>query len=54
MNFTDQSISVADTEAKDMYGSKLKQLEEVKSKYDPDNLFSYGLSLAPRPLNLVN
>jgi hypothetical protein len=51
---TDHNPPVADTEAKDMYGSKLKQLEEVKSKYDPNNLFSYGLRLAPRPLNLVN
>ncbi|KAH7381626.1 hypothetical protein BKA66DRAFT_419009 [Pyrenochaeta sp. MPI-SDFR-AT-0127] len=43
-----------DTEAAELYGANVKRLEELKHKYDPDNLFSNGTRLTPRPLVVVN
>lgn len=42
-----------DVDAKDVYGSNVKRLEELKHKYDPDNLFSHGTRLTPRPRMVV-
>jgi FAD/FMN-containing dehydrogenase len=44
----------ADVEANDIFGANVKKLEDLKSKYDPDNLFSHGTKLTPRPLVVVN
>ena len=54
-----QSIAVLTTidsgvEANDIFGANVKRLEELKHKYDPDNLFSHGTRLTPRPLVVVN
>ncbi|ORY10626.1 hypothetical protein BCR34DRAFT_485287 [Clohesyomyces aquaticus] len=43
-----------DVSAKEVYGSNARKLEELKHKYDPDNLFSRGLRLVPRPIVVVN
>ncbi|KAF2659274.1 FAD-binding domain-containing protein [Lophiostoma macrostomum CBS 122681] len=43
-----------DVSAQDVYGSNTKRLEELKHKYDPDNLFDRGTRLVPRPLVVVN
>ncbi|KAH7079307.1 hypothetical protein BKA63DRAFT_263438 [Paraphoma chrysanthemicola] len=44
----------ADVEANEIFGANVKRLEDVKHKYDPDNLFSHGTRLTPRPLVVVN
>jgi hypothetical protein len=44
----------ADVEANDIFGPNVKRLEDLKHKYDPDNLFSHGTRLTPRPLVVVN
>ena len=44
----------ADVEANEILGANVKRLEELKHKYDPDNLFSHGTKLTPRPLVVVN
>ena len=44
----------ADVEANEIFGANVKRLEELKHKYDPDNLFSHGTRLTPRPLVVVN
>ena len=43
-----------DIPASAIYGSNAKKLAELKNKYDPDNLFSRGLKLGPRPVVVVN
>ncbi|KAF2192545.1 FAD-binding domain-containing protein [Zopfia rhizophila CBS 207.26] len=43
-----------DAAASEIYGSNAKKLEELKHRYDPDNLFSRSLRLVPRPLVVVN
>jgi FAD/FMN-containing dehydrogenase len=43
-----------DVEANDIFGANVKKLEDLKQKYDPDNLFSHGTKLTPRPLVVVN
>ncbi|USP82809.1 hypothetical protein yc1106_10083 [Curvularia clavata] len=43
-----------DVEANDLFGANVKRLEELKQKYDPENLFSHGTKLTPRPLVVVN
>lgn len=43
-----------DVSASELYGSNAKKLEELKHKYDPDNLFDRGTRLVPRPLVVVN
>lgn len=43
-----------DVEATEIYGANVKRLEELKHQYDPDNLFSNGTRLVPRPLVIVN
>ncbi|KAF2021670.1 FAD-binding domain-containing protein [Aaosphaeria arxii CBS 175.79] len=44
----------ADVPAEAIYGGNVKRLQELKSKYDPDNLFDRGTRLAARPVNVVN
>jgi len=44
----------AEVEAKEIFGANVKRLEELKHKYDPDNLFSHGTRLIPRPLVVMN
>ncbi|CAA9965606.1 GlcD FAD-FMN-containing dehydrogenase [Pyrenophora teres f. maculata] len=44
----------AEVEAKEIFGANVRRLEELKHKYDPDNLFSHGTRLIPRPLVVVN
>lgn len=44
----------ADVEANEIFGENVKRLEGLKHKYDPDNLFSHGTRLTPRPLVVVN
>lgn len=44
----------ADVEANEIFGANVKRLEELKHKYDPDNLFRHGNRLIPRPLVVVN
>jgi hypothetical protein len=44
----------ADVPASEIYGSNAKKLEELKHKYDPENLFDRGTRLIPRPLVVVN
>jgi anti-sigma28 factor (negative regulator of flagellin synthesis) len=43
-----------DIPAKEVYGGNTKRLEELKHKYDPGNMFSRGMRLAPRPVVVVN
>ncbi|KAF2625992.1 FAD-binding domain-containing protein [Macroventuria anomochaeta] len=40
--------------ANDIFGENVRRLEDLKQKYDPDNLFSHGTKLTPRPLVVVN
>ncbi|KAI8937614.1 hypothetical protein NX059_005324 [Plenodomus lindquistii] len=44
----------SDVAANDIFGVNVKRLEELKHKYDPDNIFSHGTRLTPRPLVVVN
>jgi FAD/FMN-containing dehydrogenase len=46
--------TAADVEANDIFGANVKKLEDLKHKYDPNNLFSHGTRLTPRPLVVVN
>jgi hypothetical protein len=48
------NYSNTDVAASDVYGANTKKLEELKHKYDPDNLFDRGTRLVPRPLVVVN
>ncbi|KAH7078608.1 hypothetical protein FB567DRAFT_450324 [Paraphoma chrysanthemicola] len=48
------NYATADVEANEIFGANVKRLEDVKHKYDPDNLFSHGTRLTPRPLVVVN
>ncbi|OAL57120.1 FAD-binding domain-containing protein [Pyrenochaeta sp. DS3sAY3a] len=43
-----------DVAANDIFGANVQRLEDLKHKYDPDNLFSHGTRLTPRPLVVVN
>ncbi len=43
-----------DVEANELFGANTKRLEELKQKYDPENLFRNGLRLVPRPLVVVH
>lgn len=43
-----------DVAANEIFGENVRRLEDLKQKYDPDNLFSYGTKLTPRPLVVVN
>jgi len=43
-----------DVPASEIYGGNAKKLEELKYKYDPDNLFDRGTRLVPRRLVVVN
>lgn len=43
-----------DVAANEIFGDNVRRLEDLKQKYDPDNLFSYGTKLTPRPLVVVN
>lgn len=47
-------FKAADVEANEIFGANVRRLEELKHKYDPDNLFSHGTRLTPRPLVVVN
>lgn len=44
----------SDVAANDIFGANVQRLEDLKHKYDPDNLFSHGTRLTPRPLVVVN
>ncbi|KAF2034465.1 FAD-binding domain-containing protein [Setomelanomma holmii] len=48
------NYATADVEANEIFGANVKRLEDLKHKYDPDNLFSHGTRLTPRPLVAVN
>ncbi|PSN69942.1 FAD-binding domain-containing protein [Corynespora cassiicola Philippines] len=48
------NYATADTEASEIYGSNATRLAELKTKYDPENLFSRGMRLVPRPVVVVN
>lgn len=48
------NYSNADVPANEIYGSNAKRLEELKHKYDPDNLFDRGTRLVPKPVVVVN
>ena len=48
------NYATADVEANDIFGANVKRLEDLKHKYDPNNLFSHGTRLTPRPLVVVN
>jgi FAD/FMN-containing dehydrogenase len=48
------NYATADVEANDIFGENVKKLEDLKHKYDPQNLFSHGTRLTPRPLVVVN
>ncbi|KAF1995816.1 FAD-binding domain-containing protein [Amniculicola lignicola CBS 123094] len=43
-----------DAAATEIYGNNAKKLEELKHKYDPENLFSRGLRLVPKAKVVVN
>ncbi|KAF1365666.1 FAD-binding domain-containing protein [Lizonia empirigonia] len=43
-----------DVAANDIFGANVRRLEDLKQKYDPQNLFSHGTKLTPRPLVVVN
>jgi hypothetical protein len=43
-----------DVAANDIFGDNVRRLEDLKHRYDPDGLFSYGTKLTPRPLVVVN
>ena len=43
-----------DVAANDIFGENVRRLEDLKQKYDPENLFSHGTKLTPRPLVVVN
>ena len=43
-----------DVAANEIFGENVRRLEDLKQKFDPDNLFSYGTKLTPRPLVVVN
>ncbi|KAH7405736.1 hypothetical protein DE146DRAFT_421969 [Phaeosphaeria sp. MPI-PUGE-AT-0046c] len=44
----------ADVDANEIFGANVKKLEDLKHKYDPDNLFRRSTKLTPRPLVVVN
>ncbi|KAH8719407.1 hypothetical protein GQ44DRAFT_712337 [Phaeosphaeriaceae sp. PMI808] len=44
----------AEVEPEDIYGANVQRLEDLKRKYDPDNLFGYGSRLHPRQVKVVN
>ncbi|KAF1830400.1 FAD-binding domain-containing protein [Decorospora gaudefroyi] len=48
------NYAAMDVDANDVFGPNVKKLEELKHKYDSDNLFSHGTRLTPRPLVVVN
>jgi FAD/FMN-containing dehydrogenase len=48
------NYATADVIANQIFGPNVKRLEELKHRYDPDNLFSHGTKLTPRPLVVVN
>ena len=43
-----------DVTANDIFGANIGRLEDLKQKYDTDNLFRHGTKLTPRPLVVVN
>jgi len=57
-NLVESTVALTNTDtdvpASEIYGSNAKKLEELKYKYDPDNLFDRGTRLVPRPLVVVN
>lgn len=48
------SCAEADVDANEIFGANVKKLEDLKHKYDPDNLFRRNTKLTPRPLVVVN
>jgi hypothetical protein len=54
VNVADECDVETDVAAQDVYGANTKKLEDLKHKYDPDNLFDRGTRLVPRPLVVVN
>lgn len=48
------NYSDVDVAANEIFGANVKRLEELKHKYDPENRFSHGTRLTPRPLVVVN
>ena len=44
----------SDVPAEEVYGRNAEKLQDLKNKFDPDNLFSNGTRLVPRPLVVVN
>lgn len=48
------NYSSEDVEANEIFGENVRRLEDLKQKYDPENLFSHGTKLTPRPLVVVN
>ncbi|KAF2790329.1 FAD-binding domain-containing protein [Melanomma pulvis-pyrius CBS 109.77] len=48
------NYSDVDIPASEIYGGNAKKLAELKHKYDPENLFSRGTRLIPRPVVVVN
>jgi hypothetical protein len=53
VSITDAMLG-SDVAANDIFGANIKRLEDLKHKYDSDNLFSHGTRLTPRPLVVVN
>jgi FAD/FMN-containing dehydrogenase len=48
-----QGLADTDVSATEIYGANAKKLQELKNKYDPDNLFDRGTRLVPRPVVVV-
>ncbi|KAF2691437.1 FAD-binding domain-containing protein [Lentithecium fluviatile CBS 122367] len=48
------NYSNTDVPASEIYGSNAKKLEELKKKWDPENLFDRGTRLVPRQVVVVN
>lgn len=48
------NYATADVAASEIYGKNVKKLEELKQKYDPQNLFSHGTKLGRSSLVTTN
>ncbi|CAI6336957.1 unnamed protein product [Periconia digitata] len=44
----------SDVPASEIYGNNAKKLQELKQKYDPDNLFDRGTRLVSKPVVVMN